>query len=122
MQQVDNHGYDHHHVSHSVALTAEIQDPAAAQHIVEVEKEWAAEDNLSDSVISSATPTTEKHDLSIDEEEKSEGLERVQSKTSLAVMMANFPDGGRRAWLTLAGAALMAFATFGILYPSRYHF
>lgn len=121
-QQADNHGHDHHHISHAVALTAEIQDPAAAQHIVEVEKEWAAKDNLSDSMVSSATPTTEKHDLSIDEEEKSEGLERVQSKVSLAVMMANFPDGGRRAWLTLAGAALMAFATFGILYPSRYHF
>jgi len=107
-----NHGSHPHHISHAVALTAEIQDPAAAQHIVEVEKEWA-EDNLSDSVVSSTTPAAEKNDLSIDEEEKAEGLERVQSKASLAVMMANFPDGGRRAWLTLVGATLMAFSTFG---------
>src|SRR5277367_2501033 len=95
MQQADNHEHHHpDHISHSVALTAEIQDPAAAQHIVEVEKEWA-EGTLSDSVVSSTTPTAEKNDLSIGEEEKAEGLERLQSKASLAVMMANFPDGGR---------------------------
>jgi len=72
---------------------------------MEVEKEWAEdkEDNFSDSVGSSATPVSEKNDLSIDEEEKAEELERRESKASLAVVMANFPDGGRRAWLTLAG-------------------
>jgi len=114
-RRADVHGDHQHHISHSVALTAEVLDPAAAQHIVEVEKEWAEdkEDNLSDSVVSSAIPATEKNDLSIDEEEKGEELERVQSKASLAIMMANFPDGGKRAWLTLVGATLMAFATFG---------
>jgi hypothetical protein len=115
-RHADVHGDHPHHISHSVALTADVLDPAAAQHIVEVEKEWAEdkEDNLSDSAVSSAIPVTEKNDLSIDEEEKAEELGRVQSKASLAVMMANFPDGGRRAWLTLVGATLMAFATFGI--------
>src|SRR5271170_7136998 len=114
-RHADVHRDHQHHISHSVALTADVLDPAAAQHIVKVEKEWAEdkEDNLSDSAVSSATPVTEKNDLSIDEEEKAEELERVQSKASLAVMMANFPDGGRRAWLTLVGATLMAFATFG---------
>jgi len=114
-RSADVHGDQQPHISHSVALTAEVLDPAVAQVIMEIEKQWAQdkEDNFSDSVVSSATPVSEKNDLSIDEEEKAEELERVQSKASLAVMMANFPDGGRRAWLTLVGATLMAFATFG---------
>jgi hypothetical protein len=119
-RHADVHGDHPHHISHSVALTADVLDPAAAQHIVEVEQQWAEdkEDNLSESAISSATPVTEKNDLSIDEEEKGEELGRVQSKASLAVMMA---DGGRRAWLTLVGATLMAFATFGTpSSPARY--
>jgi len=107
---------EHHHVSHAAALTAEIIDPAAAKHIIEEEEKWV-EDDVTESVVSSTqSPVTpEKNDLTIDVEEKGQELQRVQSKASLAAMMANFPDGGRRAWFTLAAACAIAFCTFGIV-------
>jgi hypothetical protein len=53
--------------------------------------------------------------MTIESEEKREAsdLERQKSKSSLAAMMADFPDGGKWAWLSMTGATLIAFSTFG---------
>jgi hypothetical protein len=102
------HDTTHRHISHSVALIAEVPDPATAQRIVHEEEKWAAEN--SESEISSAQIDTEKGETIMQGEE----LARTQSKASLAVMMANFPDGGKWAWFSLAGATLIAFSTFGM--------
>jgi len=107
--------HPHHHVSHAVALTAEIADPATAHQIIEKEEKWAtsADDNTSDTPLSgndAQQPETPKNQVTVQEEEK---MERVQSKADLAAMMANFPDGGTRAWLQLLGATLIAVSTFG---------
>src|SRR5579859_7608746 len=69
-------GHQHPHVSHAVALTTDILDPAAAQHVVEREEQWI-EDKLSESEGSSTGTSTglnEKQDITIDEEEKGDAL------------------------------------------------
>jgi hypothetical protein len=105
-----------HHISHSVALTAEVIDPATAQHLIEQEEQWIKEESTESTISSTQLPVgpSEKNDMTIDEEEKAAELERTQSKASLAIMMANFPDGGKWAWFALTGATLIAFSTFGI--------
>jgi|SRR5579862_3850689 len=105
-----------HHISHSVALIAEVNDPATAQHIVEEEEKWVKSETVTASTdASSIGPPSEKIDYNAEANETTETeLQRVQSKTSLAVMMADFPDGGRWAWFSLIGATLIAFSTFGI--------
>jgi hypothetical protein len=103
-----SHDSTQRHISHSVALIAEIADPATARHIVHEEETWAAEH--SESEISSSQMDMEKGEVVTEGEE----LARAQSKASLAVMMANFPDGGKWAWLSLLGATLIAFSTFGM--------
>jgi len=112
-----DHTHTHHHVSHAVALTAEIADPATAHQIIEKEEKWAAsaDDTTSDSALSgndAQQPERPKNEVSVEEEEK---MERVQSKADLSAMMANFPDGGTWAWLQLIGATLIAVSTFGMM-------
>jgi len=112
-----NPSSEDHHISHSAALIAEVIDPATAHHIVVEEEKWI---NSEEEVISSAgalssEPSSEKVGYTADSNENNdEELQRTQSKASLAIMMANFPDGGRRSWLALFGATLIAFSTFGI--------
>jgi hypothetical protein len=105
------------HVSHSVGLTAPIPDPATAQDIVIREEEWASK-QVSTSENSSKSPvdSSAKNEMTIESlEEKlhADDLERQISRNSLELMMANFPDGGKWAWLSLAGATMIAFCTFG---------
>src|SRR5271169_2929235 len=75
-----------HHISHSVALTAEVIDPATAQHLIEQEEQWIKEESSESTISSTQSPIgpSEKKDVTIDEEEKAEELERIQSKASLA--------------------------------------
>ena len=112
-----HHQHSHQHISHAVVLTAEVADPATAQHLVEEEEKWAADKISQDEVSSTQSPTTsnEKNEITLNEEENGEDLRREESKASLAVMMANFPDGGRWGWAALVGATLIAFSTFGTL-------
>lgn len=42
------HDSTHRHISHSVALTSEVSDPATAQHIVHEEEKWAADNSEGD--------------------------------------------------------------------------
>jgi hypothetical protein len=110
----------HVHVSHSVGLTAPILDPATAQDIVIREERWS-ENKLSISETSSEGPvnSSAKNEMAIESQEKlpADDLERQKSRNSLALMMENFPDGGKWAWLSLAGASMIAFCTFGTLCP-----
>jgi hypothetical protein len=108
--------HPHHHISHAVVLTAEVADPATAQHLVEEEEKWAADKISQDEISSTESPhsTSEKNGITLNEEENGEDLRREESKASLAIMMANFPDGGRWGWSALVGATLIAFSTFGM--------
>lgn len=110
-------GYSHssdHHISHAVALIAEVNDPATAHHIIEEEEKWVKSDGGASSTQSpSVKPPSEKIEYALETNENDEELRRTQSKTSLAAMMKDFPDGGRRAWCALVGATLIAFSTFG---------
>src|SRR5271170_3633259 len=109
------HGHQHHPYTphHTDALTAEIADPGAALHILEEEEKYVA-DSASDSIPSSSERPiggTDKLDADVDEKEAADEIRRMESKTSLAVMMSNFPDGGPRAYAVLIGATLVAFST-----------
>lgn len=108
--------HPHHHISHAVVLTAEVADPATAQHLVEEEEKWAADKISQDEISSTDSPHSppEKNGITLNEEENGEDLRREESKASLAIMMANFPDGGRWGWSALVGATLIAFSTFGM--------
>lgn len=108
--------HTHQHISHAVVLTAEVADPATAQHLVDEEEKWAADKISQDEISSTASPhsPTEKNEITLNEEENGEDLRREESKASLAIMMANFPDGGKWGWLALVGATLIAFSTFGM--------
>jgi hypothetical protein len=102
------------HVSDTAALAVDILDPARARHILEHEKEWINWENEK-STSSSPEALTEKNEIEGVEEGRDIELQRIQSKMSLEVMMADFPDGGKWAWLSLVGATLMGFCTFGML-------
>jgi hypothetical protein len=109
---------DQHHISHSVALIAEVADPATAQHIVEEEEQWVKSEAVASTAdVSSSLPPSDKIEYSTEANEPNEELQRVKSKASLAAMMADFPDGGKWAYLNLIGATLIAFSTFGISRP-----
>jgi hypothetical protein len=112
----------HQHISHAAVLTAEVADPATAQHLVEEEEKWAADKISQDEISSTDSPHSppEKNGISLNEEENGEDLRREESKASLAIMMANFPDGGRWGWSALVGATFIAFSTFGMTWrPPR---
>jgi hypothetical protein len=101
------------HTSDDPGLSARVSDPATAQGC---ERQWA-EEKLSTSEKSSLPlDTAEKNNIIEAEVKLGDGDLEQKSKTSLAGMMLNFPDGGLWAWLSLSGATMIAFSTFGKLH------
>jgi hypothetical protein len=69
---------------------------------------------------SSPEALPEKNEIEGVEARRDTELQRIQSKMSLAVMMADFPDGGKWAWLSLVGATLVGFCTSSDAWLTRH--
>ena len=94
------------HLSDAAMLTTAVGDPLPHQHFDEEGKKWIEYD-LSESATSSTKQTsgsTDKNEVIIEEKLETHDLERTQSKTSQASMLADFPDGGKWAWFSICFA------------------